>query len=125
MGTFGGVGRQFDADQDNLPDWWEFRNGLAIGDPNDPEQDPDSDGLTNEQEYDNGTQPGNADTDGDGMNDGWESANGFNPLDNADASGDPDNDGLSNQEEFVHATDPHDEDTDDDYVSDGIEVHGN
>ena len=43
--------------------------------------DPDSDGLTNLEEFQNGTLLSVADTDGDGLNDGDEIAEGLNPLD--------------------------------------------
>jgi len=64
-----------DADDDNLPDDWEIaktlnpaNNGLTI--PGDGEYgDADSDGLTNFQEFQNGTNPKSADTDGDGLSD--------------------------------------------------------
>ena len=48
--------------------------------PNPGQQDADNDGLTNLQEYNNGTDPTNADTDGDGMSDQYELDNGFDPL---------------------------------------------
>jgi hypothetical protein len=57
----------------------EFRWTFAIlgGGPND---DDDSDGLTNEQELQLGTNPFLADSDGDGWEDGVEVADGKNPL---------------------------------------------
>ena len=64
-----------DADDDNLPDDWETaktlnpaNNGLTI--PGDGEYgDADNDGLTNLQEFQNGTNPKAADSDGDGTSD--------------------------------------------------------
>jgi len=67
-----------DADDDNLPDTWETAKTLdptknGFNDLNQSEYgDPDGDSLTNLQEYQNGTDPKNADTDGDGYSDGDE-----------------------------------------------------
>ena len=48
---------QPDADGDNLPDAWETAHGLNPNDPFDATQDPDNDGYTNLQEFQNGTDP--------------------------------------------------------------------
>lgn len=48
-----------------------------VADPNDP----DADGLTNDEETAAGTDPNDPDTDNDGINDGTEVANGSDPLD--------------------------------------------
>ena len=48
---------QPDADGDNLPDAWESAHGLNPNDPFDATKDPDNDGYTNLQEYQNGTDP--------------------------------------------------------------------
>jgi hypothetical protein len=58
-----------DWDGDGMPDDWEILYGL---DPtvDDSMQDYDNDGLTNLEEYENGTDPFNTDTDGDGIPDG-------------------------------------------------------
>ena len=110
-----------DADVDMLPDWWEVDH---FGDLDETASgDPDADGLTNLQEYQNGTDPNDADTDNDGMPDGWEITNSLDPSDPSDASEDPDSDGLANLEEYQNGTDPSDADSDDDGLSDGDEVN--
>jgi hypothetical protein len=109
-----------DTDGDGMPDGWEVDNGLNPV-VNDANQDPDSDGLTNLEEYQELTDPQDDDTDGDGMPDGWEVDNGLNPL--IDDTGlDADSDGLSNLEEYAHGTDPQDADTDNDSLSDSDEI---
>jgi len=74
---------------DGIPDYWEELHGL---DPtvDDSGLDPDGDGLTNLQEFQNATDPQNDDTDGDGYNDGREVAQGTDPNDGTDFSGIPD-----------------------------------
>ena len=100
-----GVGR--DRDDDNLPDWWEllYWGNLAQG----PNDDRDSDQLTNYEEYQNGSLPNDSDTDDDGMPDGWEVLYGLNPLDDSDADYDLDEDGYSNYVEYIGGTNPDDE----------------
>jgi len=98
------VSKSQDSDGDGLPDAWETQyfgslNQAAGG-------DPDSDALTNAQEYAAGTNPTNADTDGDGMADGWELQFGLNPLNPGDASADSDGDGFTNLQEFQAGSDP-------------------
>ncbi|OQX23812.1 MAG: hypothetical protein BWK80_24070 [Desulfobacteraceae bacterium IS3] len=68
-----------DLDGDMLPDEWEKlyfddTGKYSAGD------DPDNDGLSNIEEYINGTDPMNRDSDQDGMNDGEEIAKERNPL---------------------------------------------
>ena len=56
-------------------------NNLDDGDPdNDPQADPDGDGLTNQQECDHNTDPFDADTDRDGAPDAWEVFFATDPL---------------------------------------------
>ena len=83
--------------------------------------DPDSDGLTNLQEYQYGTNSQNPDTDGDGMPDGWEVAHSLDPLAN-DAGLDPDTDGLTNLQEYQNGSDPRSGDSDNDGMPDAWEV---
>ncbi len=109
-----------DSDADGMPDGWEVTNSLN---PlvNDASLDPDTDGLTNLEEYIHNTDPQDNDTDNDLMPDGWEITNSLNPLVN-DASLDPDSDGLSNLDEYTNDTNPNNNDTDGDGYSDGDEV---
>ncbi|MHA1125219.1 MAG: right-handed parallel beta-helix repeat-containing protein [Candidatus Heimdallarchaeota archaeon] len=69
-----------DTEGDGLPDGYEVTNSL---DPllDDADEDPDTDDLTNLEEFQIGTNPHNPDTDGDGFNDGLEIDEGTDPLD--------------------------------------------
>ncbi|MHA1868416.1 MAG: hypothetical protein ACTSXD_10275, partial [Candidatus Heimdallarchaeaceae archaeon] len=129
-----------DTDSDGMSDGWEVGNSL---DPltDDSSLDPDSDALTNLNEYQAGTDPNdsdtdndglvdgdevntystdptNNDTDSDGLVDGWEVDNSLDPLTD-DSSLDLDSDALTNLGEYQAGTDPNDSDTDNDGLVDG------
>jgi len=117
-------GRDPDDDNDGMPDEWEEMWGLDPLNKTDSGQDPDMDGLTNLQEYENSTNPLLGDTEGDGLPDKYEIDQGLDPLRN-DSGEDPDSDGLPNGEEYYWDTDPLESDTDGDGMPDGWEVeHG-
>lgn len=61
-----------DTDGDTLPNIWERDNGLDPADATDVDEDPDSDGLSNLEEYTETTDPQDDDTDDDGLTDGDE-----------------------------------------------------
>ncbi|MEM6639663.1 MAG: S8 family serine peptidase, partial [Pseudomonadota bacterium] len=131
-----------DADADGITDWWEMRNGLDPANPADGTDDRDSDGLSNRQEFELGSDLDRADTDDDGLSDGDEfllygssllSVDGDNDglLDTEEAlqlgtdpmSSDSDGDGLSDFEELRDfGTDPQAADTDDDGIDDRTEL---
>ncbi|MFC1640585.1 sortase domain-bontaining protein [Patescibacteria group bacterium] len=112
-------GAFLDFDRDGLPDWWEQKFGFN-NQRDSSEDDPDTDRLTNADEYFYGTDPRNPDTDGDGFTDGDEIETNYNPL--GEGRLDTDQDGLTDLEEKNHNTDPRDPDTDGDGLSDGDEV---
>ena len=89
-----------------MPDLWEVQYGLdpATGNNN---NDYDSDGLTDQDEYTNGTDPTDSDSDKDGMPDGWEVNYDLDPL-AEDASDDADGDGFTNLKEYNAGKDPTD-----------------
>jgi outer membrane protein OmpA-like peptidoglycan-associated protein len=102
------------------PDWYgtvkaglNFYLGSGLSD------DDDSDGLTNAQEVQLGSDPNNPDSDGDGLKDGEEVRRyKTDPL-----KTDSDGDGLTDGDEvFKYHTDPSQGDTDGDGLSDGDEV---
>lgn len=83
--------------------------------------DPDGDGLTNDQELNAGTDPNNADTDGDGLMDGEELTKYRTDPKNFDTDKD---DLMDGEEVNKWKTNPLVPDTDGDGYSDGIEVQG-
>ncbi len=89
----------YDSDLDGLPDWWEYECGLDIYYANaleDLDEGGFGDGLTNMQEYLNGTSPTSGDSDSDGLGDGVEL--------------------------IIYGTDPMNWDTDHNGMSDGLDV---
>ncbi|HEM3536783.1 TPA: MucBP domain-containing protein [Streptococcus suis] len=82
----------------------------------DPNKDTDGDGVTDEDEKKDGTDPKNPDTDGDGVKDGDEKKDGTDPK-----NPDTDGDGVKDGDEKKDGTDPLNPDTDGDGVKDGDE----
>ena len=121
-----------DTDNDGLPDTYELANttpssNIALN----PNDDLDSDGLTNAQEYSYGTGPNNPDSDGDTLLDGPEMAGAGQRPATSPLLADTDADGLSDAVEtntgtWVGAsntgTNPVDADWDNDGLKDGIET---
>jgi hypothetical protein len=97
--------KDFDDDNDWIPDEWEQYYGFNITNSSDAYLDPDNDKLTNLDEYLNKTDPLNPDTDNDGLLDGDEvlfyHTNATNP--------DTDGDGFEDGYEVAVDTDPLDE----------------
>jgi hypothetical protein len=97
-----------DSDNDGLPDAWEryyFGNLDRDG-----KSDWDNDGLLDEEEFENATDPKEFDTDGDGIPDGWEVLYDLDPYRN-DADDDPDEDGYSSLKEYKGRSNPNDWDS--------------
>ncbi len=111
-----------DTDGDGLLDWWEKQYGLNHLVSNDVTIDADDDGLTLSEEYQFGTDPGQADTDGDGVPDGLEVTYGMNPLKPDPGNRDIDGDGLTLLEEIAHQSNPALFDSDGDQLSDAEEI---
>lgn len=89
--------------------------------------DTDGDGVKDDDEVVNGTDPNDPDTDDDGFSDGSEANDGSDPLDPCDPNMshpncDQDGDGLTNGEETAAGTNPTVKDTDGDGLNDGEEV---
>jgi hypothetical protein len=109
-----------DTDDDNLPDIWEMNtfDHLGFG----PFDDPDGDGINNQDERLFNTNGNNPDTDGDGRSDGQEVYGIGGPTSNPQLF-DTDGDGLNDGEEVnVHGTNPNLADTDADGLSDSAEL---
>ena len=81
-----------DTDGDGMADGWEHSRGfspvvdnaLDQDEDNDADSDPDGDGLSNAEESDWGTDPGESDTDGDWTPDGAEVSQSSDPADESD-----------------------------------------
>ncbi len=109
-----------DDDNDGMPTIYELLYPAFL-DPNDntdAAKDQDNDGLTNLEEYQNGTQPDNPDTDDDGLSDGTEIKTTFTRA----LVSDTDEDGLNDSQEGTAGTDPLNPDFDGDSYADGLEV---
>ena len=96
-----------DTDRDGLPDGWEVAHNLdplddggarltgglratGTGNTEGPNGDPDEDGVSNIEEYQNDCDPWACDTDGDGVDDRTEINNGSDPNDPTDGGHPPD-----------------------------------
>ena len=117
-----------DTDSDGIKDGWErLYPGVMVVGINDAAGNPDNDGLTNLQEFERDTNPGDADTDDDTLSDGQE----VNVLMTNPKSIDTDSDGVrddyeTNTGDYVSPTNagtsPLVADTDGDTHSDGFEI---
>ena len=115
-----------DTDGDSLPDSWEdqhFGNSDGIATPTElslqnGSGNPDGDGLDNEAEFQNETDPNDRDTDDDTLLDHEEVANSTNPN-NEDTDGDTLLDGA---EVNLHLTNPNERDSDGDFFYDQNEI---
>ncbi|MFX0087053.1 MAG: hypothetical protein ACFFAU_15450, partial [Candidatus Hodarchaeota archaeon] len=70
-----------DPDQDQIPNWFEYRFGLNAT-KDDSKEDLDKDQIDNYQEWKIGTRPDRNDSDNDNFPDGFEVSHGTAPLDN-------------------------------------------
>ena len=118
VAALAGGGGGPDSDNDGMLDAWEMAN---FGDLDQLDRgDFDSDGLTNLQEFNTGSDPDDTDSDDDGLNDGAE----FNIHDSDPIDNDSDDDGLLDGAEVnSHSTDPNDSDSDNDTLSDFAEIN--
>jgi len=83
-----------DANHNGIPDKWEKAHHLSVKS-NQANKDTDHDGLSNRQEFKDGTDPRKADSDRDGLKDGAEVATGNDPT-RRDTDGDGTPDGREN-----------------------------
>jgi len=82
-----------DRNHDRIPDRWEKRHHLSLR-VNQAHRNQDHEGLDNREEFENGTNPRDADTDDDNLTDGQEVEVGDDPND-----ADTDNDGVEDGDE--------------------------
>jgi hypothetical protein len=92
--------------------------GLSLADNEWLGEDPDRDGLSNDEERRFGSDPFNPDTNGDGIDDGSAVALGLSPTDP-----DMDDDDVPNPIEVAQGTDPLNPDTDGDGSPDGVDLY--
>lgn len=128
-----GVDQFIDSDADELADQWELDTAGDLTTLTGRAQDADSDGLANDAEYINSTDPTSSDTDADGvsdgdevlvygssplkvdtdgddMPDGWEVAHSLSPI-VANGYDDDDGDRYPNVFEYAGMSDPSDRDS--------------
>ena len=111
--------RDFDTDNDNVPDGWEVAKGGTRSLQLDGRVDTDNDGLNMRQEYGYGSNPYNTDSDGDGIPDGQE----VNQYGTSPSSSDTDGDTIPDGTEIgMSGMDPASDDDDADGVPTKIEV---
>lgn len=96
-----------DSDRDGIPDDAELRLGLNPNDATDALLDADRDGLTNLEEYRQGTELRNSDTDSDGLTDG-EEVNGTRGFNTNPLLADTDGDGINDLTEIQTGSNPTD-----------------
>ncbi|MBU2713749.1 hypothetical protein [Zooshikella harenae] len=96
-----------DSDNDGVTDGWEYRFFDNLGQTFTDNIDSDGDGLSDKEEFINGTHPNEIDTDGDSLPDAWEVAHDLSPS-RFDISNDADNDGANDLEEWITQTNPKD-----------------
>lgn len=96
-----------DGDRDGMDDGWERAIGLNAG-TNDRYGDPDGDGLSNLEEFQNGGDPFEADSDEDGLSDGDE----VNRYGTSPALADTDGGGRSDGDEVAGGGNPDNPDDD-------------